>query len=530
MYSVQFILLFGLLLGQTARGPLRGISAQTTSPTTMSSTIPSATSATSVDPNPPADTTVSPLIAPPVSATSPPVSATSPPVRATSPPVSATSADPLNPNPSAVNVILPGLNTTSSPLIAPLVNATSPPVSATSPPDSTTSPPVRATSPPVSTTSPPVSATSPPVSATSADPLNPNPSAVNVILPGLNTTSSPLIAPLVSATSPPVSATSPPDSTTSPPVSATSPPVSATSSPVNATSSPVRATSSPVNATSPPVSATSSPVNATSPPVSATSSPVSATSPPVSATSSPVSATSPPVSATSPPVSATSPPVSATFAPIQEAVFNLKFNLERVFTETLAHTTSADYLVLSNEVVSMMNYIGNAAFGRNYSRSRINGYSPGSGSVVVDADLIFNDVSSISASDVAAAIISVAPPDFRLNTSSVVVTRVTSTQAPSSVTTPDFTSATLDLTTIAYAEVKLSSSMQLMEDDMTVYIEEFLRQIGANALGPLKVTVKRVARCNGTQCGDEDTAHPTTFTPSTPSTPITTGSSGVGPR
>ncbi|XP_078141763.1 uncharacterized protein LOC139918990 [Centroberyx gerrardi] len=301
----------------------------------------------------------------------------------------------------------------------------------------------------------------------------------------------------------------------------------------------ISTTSPPVNATSPPVNATSPPVNATSPPVSTTSPPVNATSPPVNATSPPVNATSPPVSTTSPPVNATSPPVSATFAPIQETVFNLKFNLERVFTETLAHRTSADYLVLSNEVVSVMNNIGNAAFGRNYSRSRINGYSPGSGSVVVDADLIFNDVSSISASDVTAAVKLAASFDFPLplNTSSVVVTRVTSTQVPSPVTTPDFTSATLDLTTFAHAEVKLSSSKQLMEDDMTVYIEEFLRQIGAYALGPLKVAVKRVARCNGTQCGDEDTAHPPTFTPSTPSTPSTSSlytsetdeSSGLGP-
>ncbi|KAK6320651.1 hypothetical protein J4Q44_G00097580 [Coregonus suidteri] len=95
-----------------------------------------------------------------------------------------------------------------------------------------------------------------------------------------------------------------------------------------------------------------------------------------------------------------------------------------------------------------------------------------------------------------------------------------STSTPATLITSSIPTA--DLTTFAHAVVKLSSYENLDNDGIVSNIEEFLKQIGSNALGPLKITVKHVTKCSGAQCGDQQqpstSPEPSTLTQQQPST------------
>ncbi|XP_045079409.1 integumentary mucin C.1 isoform X2 [Coregonus clupeaformis] len=114
--------------------------------------------------------------------------------------------------------------------------------------------------------------------------------------------------------------------------------------------------------------------------------------------------------------------------------------------------------------------------------------------------------------------------DVMVTTSTTTTTTTTSQFDSFSTSTPatPITSSipTANLTTFAHAVVKLSSYENLDNDGIV-----FLKQIGSNALGPLKITVKRVTKCSGAQCGDQQqpstSPEPTTLTTLRTSPPVT---------
>ncbi|KAK2817060.1 hypothetical protein Q5P01_025251 [Channa striata] len=329
-------------------------------------------------------------------------------------------------------VVVPPAPTTAQPstldTTASTVNSTTPPVNATTPPVNGTTPPVNATTPPVNGTTPTVNATTQPVNSTT---------------------------PPVNGTTPPINGTTPPVNATTPPVNGTTPPVNATTHPVNGTTPPVNATTPTVNGTTPPVNATTPPVNGTTPPVNATTPPVNGTTPPVNATTPPVS---PPVNATTPPVNATSQPVnqSSTIPPgtpsvnttsvlptitiptPQQQIINLGFRLNDEFKPAFSNKSSPDFIQLRTTVSRALDNVYSRRYGPIFNRSEVNNFSPGS--IVVQADLIFNNETTLPNTSSVIEALQTAPSTanftLNLNTSSITATTPTETTvAPSTLNT-----------------------------------------------------------------------------------------------
>ncbi|KAM8772996.1 uncharacterized protein AB9X84_013291 [Acanthopagrus schlegelii] len=369
----------------------------------------------------------------------PPGSATSPPVNMTSPPL---------------NVTSPSVNMTSAP-----VNATAPPVNSTSPPVNMTSPPVNMTTPSGNTSSPSVNGTSRPPRVTTieapattvATPPKPRiklgfrlqqnftaelinqsspqfqalkgqvASALNTVysekfgaafnrteIRGFrqgsvvveaelifnNVTTLPNASSVVetlrtAASSSNFSLTVNTSSisaavvlapTQPPPGSATSPPVNMTSPPLDVTSPSVNMTSAPVNATAPPVNSTSPPVNMTSPPVNMTTPSGNTSSPPVNGTSRP------------PRVTTVGAPATTVATPPKPRI-KLGFRLQQNFTAELSNQSSPQFQALKGQVASALNTVYSEKFGAAFNRTEIRGFRQGS--VVVEAELIFNNVTTL---------------------------------------------------------------------------------------------------------------------------------------
>ncbi|XP_072240016.1 uncharacterized protein [Leuresthes tenuis] len=323
-------------------------------------------------------------------------------------------------------------------MISPPVNPTYSTLNITSPVVTTTSPALNATSPPVNTTSAPLNTTSPPLNMTSAP--------LNATSPPLNMTSAPL-----NTTSPPLNMTSAPLNATSPTVNMTSPPLNATSPPLNMTSPPLNATSPTVNMTSPAPNATSPTVNMTSPPLNATSPTVNMTSPPLNATSPTVNVTSvPPLSTMSPTAVTTPVTMTVTTAAPPETRVNLGFSLQQNFTSGLGNSDSDEFKTLAKTVQDALDSVYRARFGIRFLRSLIKAFSRGS--VVVDADLIFRNATSVPENtEVVDALVEAANNSsftLQLNTSTVVASIVTTTSPALNATSPpvNMTSPALNAT------------------------------------------------------------------------------------
>ncbi|KAM7008645.1 uncharacterized protein LKV04_000739 [Tautogolabrus adspersus] len=107
-----------------------------------------------------------------------------------------------------------------------------------------------------------------------------------------------------------------------------------------------------------------------------------------------------------------------------EPKLTLQFKLQQNFTAQLANTSSPEFKELKNKVSAALDQVYSAKYGTNFNRTVINGFSQGS--VVVDAEVIFNDVSSLPTTrSVAEALVSAASSSnfsLSINTSSIVVT------------------------------------------------------------------------------------------------------------
>ncbi|XP_075319068.1 uncharacterized protein LOC142378437 isoform X26 [Odontesthes bonariensis] len=449
------------------------------------------------------NTTTQPTTPTTASATSPPVNMTSPPLNATSPPVNITSP-PLNATSAPVNITSPALNATSPTvnMTSPTLNATSPPLNVTSVPTLSTTSPTAATTTAtviVTTAAPPEStvklgfslqqtftsglsnsdsdefktlanriqevldsiyrtrfgvrflrslirafrqgsvvvdadlvfhnASSVPETTEVANALVTASNSSNFTLP-LNTSS--VVATRINATQPTTPTTA---SATSPPVNMTSPPLNATSPPVNITSPPLNATSAPVNITSPALNATSPTVNMTSPTLNATSPPLNVTSVPTLSTTSPTAAT-------------TTATVIVTTAAPPESTVKLGFSLQQTFTSGLSNSDSDEFKTLANRIQEVLDSIYRTRFGVRFLRSLIRAFRQGS--VVVDADLVFHNASSVpETTEVANALVTASNSSnftLPLNTSSVVATRINTTTQPTTPTTASATSPPVNIT------------------------------------------------------------------------------------
>ncbi|XP_034543229.1 cell wall protein DAN4-like [Notolabrus celidotus] len=124
-------------------------------------------------------------------------------------------------------------------------------------------------------------------------------------------------------------------------------------------------------------------------------------------------------------------------APPPEPKISLVFKVQQNFTAELGNTSSPEFKALKNKVSSALDQVYSAQYGTSFNRTVIKGFSQGS--VVVDAELVFNDVSSLpNTSSVAETLVSAASSSnfsLSVNTSSIVVQTVsTPTQAPAETT------------------------------------------------------------------------------------------------
>ncbi|XP_077965143.1 uncharacterized protein LOC120824872 isoform X2 [Gasterosteus aculeatus] len=242
--------------------------------------------------------------------------------------------------------------------------------------------------------------TQPPTTiATSLTPSNMTSAPLNMTLPAINMTSQAvnMTSPAMNMTSPPMNMTSPPMNMTSPQMNLTSPADNVTSPAVNMTSPQMNMTSPPINMTSALMNMTSPQMNMTSPAVNVTSPAVNMTSPQMNMTSPPINMTSPLMNMTSAAVSMTSPtvmvPTTTTAVITTEPKIALEFKLQENFTTKLTEKSSPEFKKLSDTVTTALNMVYQTKFGNAFNRTVINGFSQGS--VVVDASLIFNDVTTL---------------------------------------------------------------------------------------------------------------------------------------
>nr|XP_014268820.2 mucin-5AC isoform X1 [Maylandia zebra] len=234
-------------------------------------------------------------------------------------------------------------------------------------------------------------------------------------------------------TSPPLNATSPKNVTSAPPLP---PSLNATSPQVNMTTIPH--TSPGIVTSAPPtklVSMTSVHLNATLPePVNMTAASLSTpsmTSPTVKPLSPDLTSQGTSILSNvtffSTTTKAAAPTTTTTAAPAQAPKINLGFKLQETFSPELANKSSPAFKQLESKVTEQLNSVYSKKFGSSFKQTVINSFSQGS--IVVDAELIFNNVSTLPniSSAVATLTEAVASPTFNLsvNTSSISAKAVT---------------------------------------------------------------------------------------------------------
>ncbi|XP_023274203.1 mucin-5AC-like isoform X2 [Seriola lalandi dorsalis] len=158
--------------------------------------------------------------------------------------------------------------------------------------------------------------------------------------------------------------------------------------------------------------------------------------PPVTTMSLPGNASSPPASGTSAPPILTitgSPAVTTTPAPPPEPKLKVEFKLQKTFTPQLTNKSSPEFNQLKDTVSTALNAVYSQKFGPSFNRTVINGFSQGS--VVVDAELIFNNATTLPNASSATQTLKTAASSsnfsLSVNTSSIVAeVVVAATEAP----------------------------------------------------------------------------------------------------
>ncbi|KAF3849228.1 hypothetical protein F7725_015725 [Dissostichus mawsoni] len=151
-----------------------------------------------------------------------------------------------------------------------------------------------------------------------------------------------------------------------------------------------------------------------------------ASTPPVTGTSTP-----PSITTTSSPTATTTPTPTTT-----EPTFKLGFKMQETFTPQLANKSSPAFLELKNKVTTALDMVYSEQYGSSFNRIVINSFSQGS--VVVDAEVIFNDVTTLpNATSVASALATASSSSnfsLTVNVSSISATAVLApTQTPTTV-------------------------------------------------------------------------------------------------
>ncbi|GLD66918.1 cell wall integrity and stress response component 4-like isoform X2 [Lates japonicus] len=116
-----------------------------------------------------------------------------------------------------------------------------------------------------------------------------------------------------------------------------------------------------------------------------------------------------------------------------EPKITLEFKIQENFTTQLGNKSSPEYKELKTKVTTTLNKVYSSQYGARFNRTVVNGFSKGS--IMIDAELIFNDVNSLpNASSVAETLVAAASSSnfsLSVNTSSIIVSIVLSpTQAP----------------------------------------------------------------------------------------------------
>ncbi|XP_042251095.1 mucin-5AC-like [Thunnus maccoyii] len=157
---------------------------------------------------------------------------------------------------------------------------------------------------------------------------------------------------------------------------------------------------------------------------------------PTSASPLPANTSSPPVNGTSAPPKITTtgvPATTTTAAPPPEPKIKLGFKLRESFKPELANKSSPAFKDLENKVTTQLDKVYSERFGTSFNRTLINSFSQGS--VVVDAELIFNNATTLpnasSATETLKTAASNSSFSLSVNTSSITATVVMApTQAP----------------------------------------------------------------------------------------------------
>ncbi|KAF3852070.1 hypothetical protein F7725_005425 [Dissostichus mawsoni] len=141
-------------------------------------------------------------------------------------------------------------------------------------------------------------------------------------------------------------------------------------------------------------------------------------------------ASTPPVTGTSAPPSITttsSPTTTTTTTPTPtttEPKLKLVFKMQETFTPQLANKSSPAFLELNNKVTTALDMVYSEQYGSSFNRTVINSFSQGS--VVVDAELIFNEGNTLpNTTSVAGALVTASSSSnfsLSVNTSSISAT------------------------------------------------------------------------------------------------------------
>ncbi|KAG9346972.1 hypothetical protein JZ751_005899 [Albula glossodonta] len=87
------------------------------------------------------------------------------------------------------------------------------------------------------------------------------------------------------------------------------------------------------------------------------------------------------------------PAVSITTSPLPELAISLEFHLARNFEEDLKNSSSVTYKELSNNLTKQLDKVFSEKYMKTFKRTKINSFR--NGSIVVDATLVFNDISAV---------------------------------------------------------------------------------------------------------------------------------------
>ncbi|XP_034544320.1 uncharacterized protein PB18E9.04c-like [Notolabrus celidotus] len=148
---------------------------------------------------------------------------------------------------------------------------------------------------------------------------------------------------------------------------------------------------------------------------------------------------------------------TTTAVPVSEATVKLEFKMLQNFTTELGNESSTQFKTLSDKVTTALDNVYSKEYGERFSRSVVNSFSEGS--VVVDAELIFSNASSVPETSALVRVLVDAvsnSSNFSLSVDpNSIVVKGTSTTTPSAPTT-----TTLHQTTAANATVTPSNALR----------------------------------------------------------------------